>query len=141
MCARRCHSLKTGKSSYVPLCKNEREPGLCGKKAHPCPECPNRALVPLTAQIVKAHLIGQDPHGRDVAGIYPMLEDDRTWLLAANFDGDAWREDVSALRETCAALSPTPAVERSRSGNGPTSGFSSRSPSPPPGRESWGAAS
>ncbi len=118
VCARRYYSLKTGKSGYVPLCKNEWEPGLCDKKAHHCPECPNRAFSPLTAQIVKAHLVGQDGYGRDVAGIYPMLEDDRTWLLAADFDEEAWREDVSAFRETCAAFGLTPAVERSRSGNG-----------------------
>ncbi len=118
VCARRYYSLKTGKSGYVPLCRNEWEPGLCDKKAHPCPECPNRDFVPLTAQIVKAHLVGQDGHGRDVAGIYPMLEDDQTRLLAADFDEEAWREDVSAFRETCAALGLTPAVERSRSGNG-----------------------
>lgn len=118
VCARRYYSLRTGKSGYVPLCKNEWEPGLCDKKAHRCPECPNRAFVPLTAQIVKAHLMGQDGYGRDVAGVYPMLEDDRTRLLAADFDETSWREDVSAFRETCAALGLTPAVERSRSGNG-----------------------
>lgn len=118
MCARRYYSLKTGKSGYVPLCGNEWEPGLCDKKAHRCPDCPNRAFVPLTAQIVKAHLMGQDGYGRDVAGIYPMLEDDRTRLLAADFDETSWKEDVSAFREACAALGLTPAVERSRSGNG-----------------------
>lgn len=118
VCARRYYSLKTGKSGYVPLCGNEWEPGLCDKKAHRCPDCPNRAFVPLTAQIVKAHLMGQDGYGRDVAGIYPMLEDDRTRLLAADFDETSWKEDVSAFREACAALGLTPAVERSRSGNG-----------------------
>ena len=118
VCARRYYSLKTGKSGYVPLCRNEWEPGLCDKKTHPCPACPNRAFVPLTAQIVKAHLVGQDGYGRDVAGIYPMLEDDRTWLLAADFDAESWREDVDALRKTCVSFGLTPAVERSRSGNG-----------------------
>ena len=47
--ARRYYSLKTGKSGYVPVCKNEWEPDLCDKKAYRCPDCPNRAFVPLTA--------------------------------------------------------------------------------------------
>lgn len=95
--ARRYYSLKTGKSGYVPACKNEWEPNLCDKKAHRCPDCPNRAFMPLTAQVIKAHLVGKDNYCRDVAGLHPMLEDDRTQLLAADFDEASWQEDVSAV--------------------------------------------
>lgn len=116
--ARRYYSLKTGKSGYVPACQNEWVPGLCDKKAYRCPDCPHRAFMPLTAQTVRAHLIGRDIHCRDVVGVYPMLEGDRTWLLAVDFDEASWQADVSAFRETCAALNMMPAVERSRSGNG-----------------------
>lgn len=116
--ARRYYSLKTGKSGYVPACQNEWAPGLCDKKAYRCPDCPHRAFMPLTAQIVRAHLIGRDIHCRDVVGVYPMLEGDRTWLLAVDFDEASWQADVSAFRETCAAMNMMPAVERSRSGNG-----------------------
>lgn len=116
--ARRYYSLKTGKSGYVPVCKNEWEPDLCDKKAYRCPDCPNRAFVPLTAQVVKAHLIGKDIYCRDVVGLYPMLEDDHTQLLVADFDEASWREDVSAFRETCLSFGLVPAVERSRSGDG-----------------------
>lgn len=116
--ARRYYSLKTGKSGYVPACQNEWAPGLCDKKAYRCPDCPHRAFMPLTAQTVRAHLIGRDIHCRDVVGVYPMLEGDRTWLLAVDFDEASWQADVSAFRETCAALNMMPAVERSRSGNG-----------------------
>ena len=116
--ARRYYSLKTGKSGYVPACKNEWEPSLCDKKAHHCPDCPSRAFVPLTAQVVKAHLMGKDNYCRDVAGLYPMLEDNHTQLLAVDFDEASWREDVSAFRETCISFGLIPAVERSRSGNG-----------------------
>ena len=123
VCARRYHSLKTGKSGYTPLCKNEWELGLCDKNAHRCPDCPNRAFVPLTAQLVKAHLVGHDSYCRDVLGIYPMLEDDRTWLLAVDFDEESWKEDVTAFRETCVSFGITPAIERSRSGNGAHSWF------------------
>ena len=43
---------------------------------------PDREFRPLTADVVKAHLIGRDALCRDVAAIYPMLEDNRPgcWL-------------------------------------------------------------
>ncbi len=116
--AKRYYSVKTGKSGYTPVCKNEWAAGICDKKAHKCPECPNRAFQPLSAEVVKSHLVGRDPYCRDVAAIYPMSEDDTTRLLAADFDEASWQADVAALRETCVEYHLTPAVERSRSGNG-----------------------
>ncbi|MBS6845856.1 MAG: DEAD/DEAH box helicase family protein [Firmicutes bacterium] len=116
--ARRYHSTTTGKTGYTPVCKNEWAPGLCDKKKFRCAECPNRAFQPLTAAVAKAHLIGRDPLCRDVAAIYPMLEDNTTWLLAADFDEKDWRLDVTAFRKTCKEAGLEPAVERSRSGNG-----------------------
>jgi superfamily II DNA or RNA helicase len=51
-------------------------------------------------------------------GVYPLLADDTCWLLAIDLDGGSWRRDVAALREACGELGVTPAVERSRSGEG-----------------------
>lgn len=116
--AKRYHNLKTGKSGYVPACQNEWKPGLCDKKAHKCTDCPNRVFIALTPKIIRAHLIGKDEFCRDVVGIYPVLEDGRTWLLAVDFDDETWMEDVAAFRETCLSVGVTPAVERSRSGKG-----------------------
>ena len=116
--ARRYHSATTGKSGYTPVCKNEWVHGLCDKKKHKCPECPNREFQPLTAEVVKAHLIGRDPFCRDVAAIYPMLADNMTWLLAADFDEEKWPLDVTAFCKCCREMGLAPAVERSRSGNG-----------------------
>ena len=99
--ARRYHSTTTGKSGYTPVCKNEWAHGLCDKKKHKCPECPNREFQPLTAEVVKAHLIGRDPFCRDVAAIYPILADNRTWLLAADFDEEKWQLDVTAFCKCC----------------------------------------
>ena len=36
--------------------------------------------------------MGKDELCRDVVGIYPALEDDRTWLLAVDFDDEVGRE-------------------------------------------------
>lgn len=116
--ARRYYSTKTGKNGYTPVCKNEWAQGLCNKRKYKCADCPNRAFVPLSFEAVKAHLRGNDPLCRDVAAIYPMREDNTTWLLAADFDEANWQEDVAAFRKCCTALGRTPAVERSLSGNG-----------------------
>ena len=53
-----------------------------------------------------------------VIGVHPLLADETTWFLVADFDKTSWQEDVAALRETCRGLELRPAVERSRSGNG-----------------------
>ena len=116
--AKRYYSTNTGKSGYTPVCKNEWVKGVCNKKAYKCPECPNRAFQPLITETVRSHLLGRDLYCRDVAAIYPMLEDDTTWLLAADFDEACWQADVSAFRKTCTEYGLAPAVERSRSGNG-----------------------
>ena len=116
--ARRYHSTTTGKNGYTPVCKNEWVHSLCDKKKYKCAECPNREFRPLTADVVKAHLIGRDSLCRDVAAIYPMLEDNKTWLLAADFDEENWKLDVTAFCKSCKEAGLVPAVERSRSGNG-----------------------
>lgn len=116
--ARKYYSTKTGKSGYTPVCKNEWAQGLCDKRKYKCADCPNRAFVSLNYEAVKAHLRGNDPLCRDVAAIYPMREDNTTWLLAADFDEANWQADVAAFRKCCTVLGLTPAVERSRSGNG-----------------------
>lgn len=121
--ARRYHSTTTGKTGYTPVCKNEWVNGLCDKKKYRCAECPNREFWPLTADVVRAHLMGRDSLCRDVAAIYPMLEDNKTWLLAADFDEENWKPDVTAFCKSCKESGVVPAVERSRSGNGAHVGF------------------
>ncbi len=116
--ARRYYSAKSGKSGYTPVCKNEWAVGLCDKRTHRCPECPNREFLPLSHEAVRAHLLGRDRYCRDVAAVYPMLEDHTTWLLAVDFDKENWKPDVAAFCKTCEDVGLTPAVERSRSGNG-----------------------
>ena len=116
--ARQYYSVKTGKSGYTPVCKHEWDHELCNKKKYKCPECPNREFISLTCNTIKAHLMGRDPLCRDVVAIYPMLEDNTTWLLAADFDENNWQADVTAFCSCCKNVGLTPAVERSRSGNG-----------------------
>jgi superfamily II DNA or RNA helicase len=104
---------KTGKKGYSPACANEWVRGVCEKPRVKCGECPNQAFLPVTADTVLDHL-----QGRHVIGVYPMLKNETCWFLAADFDKEAWREDVLAFAETCRRIDVPYAIERSRSGNG-----------------------
>ena len=101
------------RSGYSPRCANEWQRGVCGKPKVRCGECTNQAFVALDDRQLLAHL-----QGRQVVGIYPLLPDDRCWMLAIDLDRGSWRADVRALASTCQSLGLYPAIERSRSGNG-----------------------
>jgi superfamily II DNA or RNA helicase/very-short-patch-repair endonuclease len=116
---RRFESRKTGKSGYSPACANEWIRGVCDRRAVKCTDCPNRRFLPVTDDVIRRHLLGQDSDGREfVMGMYPMLLDETCFVLAADFDKESWREDAAAVRETCRQLGVPCALERSRSGNG-----------------------
>ena len=116
---RRFESQKTGKSGYQPVCENEWVRDLCDKRRVRCAECSHRRFLPVTDEVFRRHLSGQDELGRDfVMGVYPMLPDETTFFLAVDFDKKTWMEDVRAVLETCVRLSLPAALERSRSGNG-----------------------
>lgn len=111
--ARRWENARTRKAGYSPHCANEWRRGLCGKPRVRCGACPARALVPMTEQVLLDHL-----RGAVVAGVYPLLEGNRCWFLAIDFDEGSWQEDVAAFVETSRAAGLPVAVERSRSGRG-----------------------
>lgn len=116
--AKRWYSEKLQKGGYAPVCENEWQDGLCNKKAYKCSKCPNRKLASLSDKAVYAHLSGKDSLCRDVIGLYPMLLDESCFFLVMDFDGENWQTDVSVMRSICLEQSISPAVERSRSGNG-----------------------
>jgi superfamily II DNA or RNA helicase len=118
-------SKKTGKPGYAPLCTDKFVPGVCGLPKVKCTECPNQAFAPVTDQAVLDHL--QDRH---VMGVYPLLEDDTCWFLAADFDKQSWRADVSAFQGTCRSIGVPVSIERSRSGNGAHAWFFFSAPVP-----------
>jgi superfamily II DNA or RNA helicase len=73
----------------------------------------NKKLSPLTDDVIYKHLSGQI-----TVGIYPILEDNSSYFLAADFDGDGWLDDCKNYSNEMIALGLTPYTERSRSGNG-----------------------
>ena len=116
---RRFESRATGRAGYAPACGNEWVPSVCGKPRIKCTDCPSRRFLPVTDEVVRSHLSGEDGRGHEfVMGIYPMLQDESCHFLAVDFDGESWRQDASALVETCRRLDLPVALERSRSGLG-----------------------
>ncbi|MCU7986547.1 TOTE conflict system archaeo-eukaryotic primase domain-containing protein [Shewanella sp. SW24] len=102
-----------GRSGYSVSCHNEWQQDKCHKPKIKCTECVNQAFKLLDRQAIYDHL-----SGRQTLGLYPLLEDNRCWLLAADFDKSDWQEAVSAFRQACRELGVPFSVERSRSGNG-----------------------
>jgi superfamily II DNA or RNA helicase len=116
---RRFESRKTGKSGYTPACAHEWARGVCEKPRVKCTECAHRRLLPMTDEVIRCHLSGQDDNGQPlVAGIYPLLPDETCYFLAIDFDKAGWREDSEAFLKTCGRLRVPAALERSRSGRG-----------------------
>ena len=104
---------KTKKQGYAPACANEWVQEVCEKPRVKCGECPNQAFLEVTDRALLDHL-----QGRHVMGVYPLLRDETCRFLAVDFDQGRWREDVAAYVATTQRLGVTPAVERSRSGDG-----------------------
>jgi superfamily II DNA or RNA helicase len=121
---RRWENVKTGKSGYQPVCKNEWIRGLCQKPRIKCGKCDNRELLPVTDAVIRNHLSGMEEasssgQSRDFTiGIYPILSDDSCWFLAVDFDKATWTKDACAFLETCDKNNIAASLERSRSGNG-----------------------
>lgn len=72
-------SKRTGKAGYAPACRNKFVPGVCALPKVKCGECPNQAFFPFDDAAVLDHLTG-----RQVLGLYPLLEDETCWLLAVD---------------------------------------------------------
>jgi len=116
---RRFESRKSGRAGYAPACANEWVRGICEKPRIKCAECPHRRFLPVTDQVIRWHLSGQDAAGQPfVAGVYPLLLDETCFFVAIDFDKAGWQEDSLAFMEACRRLKLPAALERSRSGHG-----------------------
>jgi superfamily II DNA or RNA helicase len=73
----------------------------------------DREYLPLTAEVVTGHLSGE-LH----LGLYPLLEGDRCWWVAADFDGPAAMLDALAYLKAARSLGVPAGLEVSRSGVG-----------------------
>jgi superfamily II DNA or RNA helicase len=122
---KRWENAKQERSGYAPACANEWVRGVCEKPKVRCGECPNQAFITVDDGVIADHL-----SGKYTAGVYPLLDDDSCWFVALDFDEAAWMDDVAAFVETCRTHALSPAVERSRSGNGAHAWFFFTAPVP-----------
>ena len=76
-------------------------------------EYTNKEHLPFDDTAIEAHLTG-----KDTCGIYPLLEDNTSFFIAADFDKENWKEIIQRLYGTCLKHKIPVYIERSRSGNG-----------------------
>ncbi len=95
---------RSGRSGWMPAVRGGWRRGLPPT---------DRDYLPLTTQVLTGHLSGQLE-----VGLYPMLDGDRCWWLAADFDGTAAILDALAYLKAARAVGAPAALEVSRSGAG-----------------------
>jgi len=73
----------------------------------------DKTYLPLTDQQIIKHL-----NGDQLIGIYPLLQNNTSWFIAADFDKQNWIEECRKFIEFCQIKNIPAYFERSRSGNG-----------------------
>lgn len=105
---------KDGKSGYSPAYDFDWNEFLAHKRrGGTMTTFEKKTAIPLTPDIVRKHLVGQH-----VVGIYPLLENNTSYFIAADFDGKRAFDEAQSLIIACKEVGLTAHIERSRSGNG-----------------------
>ena len=73
----------------------------------------HKTLAPLTPEVIKNHLLG-----KETVGIYPLLKNNTSWFIAADFDKENWLDESRRFIRLCKQNHIPAYLERSRSGNG-----------------------
>lgn len=73
----------------------------------------DKTFKPLTDEQIKRHLSGEQ-----LIGIYPLLLNNTSHFIAADFDGDNWLSEAQTFIKACEVSGLPVYLERSRSGNG-----------------------
>ena len=108
------HWEKDGRSGYSPAYEFNWDEFMAHKRrGGPMKDFENKKLISLTKEVVEKHLIGQH-----VVGVYPILIENTSYFIAADFDGENWLADSDAFITACADAGLSTCLERSRSGNG-----------------------
>ena len=87
---------KDGKSGYMPAYKVD----WSDYKKHKASggtfkDYTKKEYQPFTNEVILHHF-----HGKDTIGIYPLLEDNTSYFIAADFDNENWKEFVQKLYST-----------------------------------------
>ncbi len=105
---------KNGRSGYMPAYKVDwddynRHKSLGGTFAN----YTKKEYLPFNDTALKEHF-----YGKTTIGIYPLLSDNTSFFIAADFDEDNWQESILKLYKICEEVELPAVIERSRSGNG-----------------------
>ena len=73
----------------------------------------NKSYLALSDDQILKHLNGQQ-----LIGLYPLLPDNTSWFIVADFDKKDWKTECQSFIKVCEEFSIPVYVERSRSGNG-----------------------
>lgn len=105
---------KSGKSGYMPSYQydpyhyrlHKMNGGTFANYSH-------KTCLPLTDNEIQKHL-----NGAQQIGVYPLLQDNTSWFLVADFDKENWKEETVNFLNACKEKNIPAYLERSRSGNG-----------------------
>ncbi|MET3115462.1 hypothetical protein AAKU52_003211 [Pedobacter sp. CG_S7] len=73
----------------------------------------DKTFLPLTNNEIQKHF-----DGIQQTGIYPLLQDNTSWFLVADFDKKNWQDQAVQFLNACKDENIPAYLERSRSGNG-----------------------
>lgn len=79
----------------------------------PLPTIVKKEYLPFNDTALKEHFLG-----KSTIGIYPLLSDNTSFFIAADFDEANWQESILRLYKVCQEVELPAVIERSRSGNG-----------------------
>ncbi len=74
---------------------------------------PNKKPLLLTTEVIESHL-----NGNQTIGIYPLLTDNTSYFIAADFDEADWQNESKPFIKVCKENNIFACLERSRSGKG-----------------------
>lgn len=105
---------KEGRSGYMPAYKVDwddynRHKASGGTFAN----YTKKEYLPFNDSALKEHF-----GGKTTIGIYPLLSDNTSFFIVADFDEDNWQESILKLYKVCQEVELPAVIERSRSGNG-----------------------
>ncbi len=103
---------KNGRTGYSPAGIREWDQAISARHGHKRSFRLGK-LFPLVEEVIRDHLLG-----RQTIGVYPLLQDDTCWFVAADFDKKTWEADACAFLTMCQDNGVPAYFERSRSGNG-----------------------
>ena len=105
---------KGGKSGYMPACRFDPHRFKLHKmQGGSFQDYNEKEYLAFTDEQVVKHL-----NGSHLAGIYPLLKDNTSWFIVADFDKRSWADDSRKFMQICRNKNIPAYLERSRSGKG-----------------------